>query len=63
MYGMNITHMVIKMNYGQALGRSTEDLADFAETTKVPFNDVLFVEGWRHISTLDDSAVDGRHAT
>lgn len=54
--------MVIKVYCGQVLGRPTEDFTDFAETTKVLLDRVLPVEGWRHVPTLDDVAIGGRHA-
>lgn len=59
---MNLTHMVIKVYYGQVLGRMTRDLRDFAETSKVLLDCVLFVEGWRQIPALDGVAVGRRHA-
>lgn len=55
--------MITEVYYGHVLGRPTEDLTYFAETSKVLLDGVLFVEGWRHIPALDDSGVGGRHAT
>ena len=52
--------MVIKMDYGQVLGRPAEHFADFAKTTKVFLDCVLLVEDWRHIPALDGGAVSGR---
>ncbi len=54
--------MVIKVYCDQVLGRPAEDLADFAEATKVLLDYVLLVEGWRHIPALDGGAVGGGHA-
>lgn len=55
--------MIIEAYCSQVLGRPTENLTDFAETSKVLLDYVLFVEGWRHIPAIDDGGVCGRHAT
>lgn len=49
--------MVIKVYNCLALGRSAEDLKYFAKTTKVLLDNVLLVEGCRHIPALDGGAV------
>lgn len=54
-----LTHVVFKMYNGQVLGRPADDLTDFAKTTKVLLDEVLLVEGWRHISALDGGGVSG----
>lgn len=59
---VKLTHMVIKVYYGQVLGRPAKDLTDFAETTKVLLDHVLLVEVCRHIPALDCGAVGGRNA-
>lgn len=59
---IELTHVVIKVYYGQVLCRPAEDLTDFAVATKVLLDHVLPVEGWRHVSALDGGAVGGRHA-
>lgn len=55
--------MVIKLYYGQVLGRPAEDLTDFTKLAKVLLNCILLVEGWRHIPALDGVAVSGRSAS
>lgn len=59
---MKLTHMVIKVYYGQILGRPAEDFPDFAEPTKVLLDDFPLVEGCRHIPALDGGAISGRHS-
>lgn len=59
---IGLTHVVLEVHDGKVIGRSTEDLADFAKASKVPLDHILFVVGWRHILALDHGAVRGRHA-
>lgn len=51
--------MVNKVHYCLVLGRPAEDLKYFAKMTKVLLNNVLLVEGCRHIPALDDGALAG----
>lgn len=60
---VTFTHMVLEVNYGQVLGGSAGDSADFAEVAEVLLDHILLVEGRGHVLALDDREVSGGQAT
>lgn len=59
-HNSKLTHMIMKVDCGHILCRPTEDLTDFAKTTKVLLNYVLPVEVCRHIFAQNDVAISRR---